>query len=348
MKVRQVGDWIGALIGCLARGEPAVTVTCIAVSGSAPCAPGSRMLVGPVELAGTIGGGNLEFLAIEQARKLLNSSERALVQSLPLGPMLSQCCGGRVKLLLERFGPSDAAFFEAARQPNGTIVTRCRPQAYGKWLMGAGQVISLVGDRIPEIDAVAGTRLLENEYWLESTPSANPLVCIFGAGHVGKALAHVLQVMDCDVLVIDPREDISEQLPKGTRVLHTDDPDTMATWWQSGAVAIILTHSHELDYRWVSAILRRTDSRYCGLIGSKTKRTRFIRRLRADGLTENQIEHLTCPIGLSTLKSKDPGAVAIATAAQILPLLAILSPARVGQSCECALPGNSIYMERPQ
>lgn len=341
-------DWLGALIGYLARGEPAVTITCIAVSGSAPCAPGSRMVVGPVELGGTIGGGNLEFLAIEQARKLLNTKDRALVQSLPLGPMLSQCCGGRVKLLYERFWPSDAPFFEAAKQRSGTIVTRCKPEAFGKWLTGAGPVMSLVGEQIPDIDTCAGTGLHENEYWLESTRSANPLVCIFGAGHVGKALAQVLQVVDCDVLVIDPREDISEQLPKGTRVLNTDDPDAMAAWWRSGAVAIILTHSHELDYRWVSAILSRTDSRYCGLIGSKTKRTRFIRRLRADGLTENQIEHLTCPIGLSTLKSKDPGAVAVSTAAQILPLLAILSPARAGQSCGCALPGKSISMERTQ
>jgi xanthine dehydrogenase accessory factor len=321
-----------------------VTVTCISVSGSAPCAPGSRMLVGSVELAGTIGGGNLEFLAIEQARKLMGTKERALVQSLPLGPMLSQCCGGRVTLLYERFWPSDKAFFEAARQVEGTILTRCKPQDYDKWLTGAGPVISLIGNTAPDISRTTRTGLCQAEYWLDSTCSERALVCIFGAGHVGKALVQVLQVVDCDVLVIDPREGITEQLPEETRLLQSDDPDTMAAWWRSGAVAIVLTHSHELDYRWVSAILLRTDSRYCGLIGSKTKRARFIRRLRADGLTERQIEHLTCPIGIPALKSKDPGAVAVSTAAQILPLLANVSTFGAEQSCDCALPSRATFM----
>lgn len=341
-------DWLGKLIERLAAGEAAVTVTCLTVSGSAPCAPGSRMIVTRDGMAGTIGGGNLEFLATEQARKLLQLGERARVQSLPLGPMLSQCCGGRVTLFYERFSATDLGFLRAAEQKDGMLLTRCKPESYGKWLIRVGDAASLDGGEPPERFTTGELETFDGDYWRESARLTKPQVCIFGAGHVGKALVQVLSVMDCDVVVIDPRTEVAGQLLNGTRILHTDDPNSMKAWWQNGAVAIILTHSHELDYTWVSAVLRRESSSFCGLIGSKTKRTRFIRRLRADGLTARQIEHLTCPIGLPGLNSKDPGAVAVATAAQLVPLLATLSHPRTGQSCECTLSSEPHLMESMQ
>lgn len=341
-------DWLGQLTDRLAVEEAVATVTCLTVSGSAPCAPGSRMIVCLDELVGTIGGGNLEFLAIDQARKLLELEERARVQSLPLGPMLAQCCGGRVTLLYERFTPSDLGFFAAAAQADGMILTRCKPETYGKWLVCRESITSIDGNEAPDLEPPSAPGQFDGDYWRESTGSAKPQVCIFGAGHVGKALAQVLSVMDCDVLVIDPRAEVASQILAGTSILHTDDPSSMSSWWRKGAVAVVLTHSHELDYTWISAILRRGDSSFCGLIGSKTKRARFLRRLRADGLDDHQIDHLTCPIGLSGLNSKDPGAVAVSTAAQLLPLLATLSHARAGQSCECALPGETLHMEHVQ
>ena len=83
----------------------------------------------------------------------------------------------------------------------------------------------------------------------------------------------------------------------------------------------IFTHSHDLDYRLTLAALRRGDFGYLGLIGSRTKGVRFRRRLLADGITEAALARLTCPIGIPTLKSKEPAVIAVALAAELLQLI---------------------------
>ncbi|MBI5940675.1 MAG: XdhC family protein, partial [Caulobacterales bacterium] len=93
----------------------------------------------------------------------------------------------------------------------------------------------------------------------------------------------------------------------------------------AGAVAeadyvLILTHNHDLDYQLTRAALLAGQFQYCGLIGSDTKRARFLRRLREDGVPETAIARLTCPIGLPGLKSKAPEVIAVAVAAQLLQL----------------------------
>ena len=334
-------DWLAELIAKLEAGQPAATITCTEVLGSAPCTPGSRIVVDEFDACGTIGGGNLEFTAVRQARKLLASSRRCLQQSLPLGPLLAQCCGGRVSLLYERFEPADLAFFRLARASQGQIVTRCHAEDYGKWLINGEEACALLGSDAFE-DPVAGG---DAGYWREPAGLTRRQVCIFGGGHVGKAIAHILQLLDCDICIVDPRPEVRAELADRFRVISSDDPSHMKDWWRAGAIAIVLTHSHDLDYDWTSAILRRGDASWCGLIGSKTKRNRFLRRLRSDGLSEQSIERLTCPIGLPGYNSKEPGAIAVSVAAQILPLLAVLSPARTGQSCECALPGFPMPMK---
>ena len=98
--------WIAALADCERRGRPAVLVTVLEVAGSAPRAAGTKMLVTAEGLAGTIGGGALEFTAIETARALLDGAVSDLrTRSYPLGPALGQCCGGRVTLLFEPVRP---------------------------------------------------------------------------------------------------------------------------------------------------------------------------------------------------------------------------------------------------
>lgn len=333
-------DWLNPLIDDLERTRKVVTVTCVEVKGSAPCATGSRIIVTESGIQGTIGGGNLEYRAIEQARKLMASDKRCLVQTLPLGPLLAQCCGGRVKLVYERFGPGDVDFFRSAKTLGGTIHTRCLADGYSKWLATGPSRFALDAidlDALPSDTCTAdtGRAVFDGTIWREPLRPAPPLVCIFGGGHVGKALAHVLSIADCELVIVDPRDEVAENLAGHFRVEQTDDPTSMDLWWRKDAAAVVLTHSHELDYAWVSAILRRGDSAYCGLIGSRTKRNRFIHRFRAEGLTDQQISHLCSPVGLTGLNSKDPVAVAISTAAQLLPLLVDVTIARDSENRAC-------------
>src|SRR6516162_9978533 len=94
-------DWLAAALDCLARGEPSALVTIAATAGSVPREAGTKMLVHGDSIAGSIGGGHLEFRAIDHARKLLGGSEATGVElhEFGLGPSLGQCCGGRVSLL---------------------------------------------------------------------------------------------------------------------------------------------------------------------------------------------------------------------------------------------------------
>jgi xanthine dehydrogenase accessory factor len=80
----------------------------------------------------------------------------------------------------------------------------------------------------------------------------------------------------------------------------------------------VLTHSHDLDLRITEAILRRGDFAYCGLIGSKTKRARFVHRFGQRGVPAAAIARLTCPIGVPGIAGKEPEVLAVAVVAQLL------------------------------
>jgi xanthine dehydrogenase accessory factor len=82
------------------------------------------------------------------------------------------------------------------------------------------------------------------------------------------------------------------------------------------AAVVILTHDHGLDYRLTAAALA-SPARYVGLIGSRTKRARFLSRLDRDGIDHAR---LTCPIGMPGVVGKEPEVIAIATLAQLLTL----------------------------
>jgi xanthine dehydrogenase accessory factor len=80
----------------------------------------------------------------------------------------------------------------------------------------------------------------------------------------------------------------------------------------------VLTHSHDLDLRITEAILRRGDFGFCGLIGSATKRARFLRRFEARGIAPEAVARLSCPIGVPGIAGKEPEVIAVAVVAQLL------------------------------
>ena len=85
----------------------AAKVEVTVAKGSTPREKGAWMLVAPERIFGTIGGGQLEFMAIDEARSLLRGAstskpEPAKALDIPLGPDIGQCCGGRVGLSIER------------------------------------------------------------------------------------------------------------------------------------------------------------------------------------------------------------------------------------------------------
>lgn len=145
---------------------------------------------------------------------------------------------------------------------------------------------------------------------------------LFGAGHVAKSLVAKLGDIPGRIDWIDQREaEFPAQVPSNTRKHVLDDPVAFVAHLKPGTCALVMTHSHELDYALVDALLRRADIPYVGLIGSMSKRARFEHRLAAGGFDRQTIDRLICPIGIEGIDGKQPGRIAVAVAAEILRLV---------------------------
>lgn len=146
---------------------------------------------------------------------------------------------------------------------------------------------------------------------------------LYGAGHVGRAIVRVLATLPCRVQWIDERDsEFPADWPHGwapqVERVCVDAVEAEVASAPPGASYLVLTHRHDLDLRITEAILKRGDFRYFGLIGSKTKRERFIHRLQAQGIAQAAIDRMTCPIGVPGIAGKAPEVIAVAVVAQLL------------------------------
>src|ERR1700712_5954203 len=102
-------NWISALAELQKQGEPCVVVTIVDERGSTPRNAGWKMVVTAKRIYETIGGGHLEFKAMEIAREMLASgSQNTRLERFSLGASLGQCCGGVNVLLFEPMGQPQA------------------------------------------------------------------------------------------------------------------------------------------------------------------------------------------------------------------------------------------------
>jgi xanthine dehydrogenase accessory factor len=316
-----------------------VRVAVAAVRGSAPREPGACMLVGEDSEDGTIGGGHLELLATGIARQMLNETAggHGHLDRFPLGATLGQCCGGIVELWFERFTSADLEFIEQALalRKNGlplvlaTSISRVpatRHRLLDSALATADAVATALlqenfgGPRAilqRETGAAGSVDVLYERIDREATP-----LWLFGAGHVGKALAKIFADLPLKLTWVDSREVIfPAQVPPQVRVAQYDVPADAVADAPANAMFLVLTHSHDMDFDICRAILERGEFAWAGLIGSKTKAARFVQRLRLRGFSSDCIARLTCPIGVGGIDSKLPAAIAVAVAAQVLQVI---------------------------
>ncbi|WP_262271007.1 xanthine dehydrogenase accessory protein XdhC [Microvirga yunnanensis] len=294
------------LTDLVTRHGSAALITVHDVKGSAPREAGARMAVRPDgAFHGTIGGGQLEFRMLDIAREMLTAGRGpARIVDQALGPDLGQCCGGRVKILIETFDGrdlEDLAPLVEAEAGGGSFVVECR--------LEEGRVrrefASAVGD-----DRWTG--------WRETHGEARTPVLVFGAGHVGRALVLSLAPLPFAVRWLDDREDaFPAHLPANARAVRLRDPEAEIAGADPAALVLVMTHDHPLDLAITAAALRR-DFPYVGLIGSATKRARFEKRFRELHLPDERIRALVCPIGLAGIVDKDPAVIAASVTAQLL------------------------------
>ena len=157
---------------------------------------------------------------------------------------------------------------------------------------------------------------------LATWPPPTPLfhLQLYGAGHVGRAIATLLAGIDCRVQWIDERDSEFPATPSPPHIerLCVEPVEAEVAQAAPGAFYLVLTHSHDLDLRITEAILQRGDFAYLGLIGSQTKRARFVHRCEQRGIDAATLARLTCPIGVPGIAGKEPAVIAVAVVAQLL------------------------------
>jgi len=153
----------------------------------------------------------------------------------------------------------------------------------------------------------------------QSEQTARQNLMIFGAGHVGKALIKSLADHDFAIKWVDTRENIfPPEIPENVSTCLTNQPDQQLTSTLPDTFVLIMTHNHDLDFKIACAALQNPKISFVGLIGSATKKARFVKRFADHGLTLDQISRLTCPIGIRGINSKTPQAIAASVTAQML------------------------------
>lgn len=253
----------------LARHGAAIRVTVAEAVGSTPREAGAEMFVAASASYGTIGGGVLEYEALERARKMLARGEDLAEIDATLGPESGQCCGGRVRLMLGRLdGVARAAAVEAEARRFG----------------------------------------------------ARPEVLIFGAGHIGRALARVLSGMPVRPRLIDAR---AEELAKASEVetVLSAMPEAELRQAGPGHGCVIATHDHALDFLLAGEALAMGRAAYIGMIGSKTKRGRFENWL-GRAMPGVSSAALVSPMGRAAPADKRPEVIALFVAAELVAALA--------------------------
>jgi xanthine dehydrogenase accessory factor len=248
-------NWIEVLKSFKDRREAVALVTVTKCLGSTPCVVSSRMIVTKEGIIhGTIGGGKIEFLVIEEAIKALNEN-RIIEMSYTLGPEFEQCCGGQVELIIEPMNQS-------------------------------------------------------------------PQLFLFGAGHIGVEISNLLVDTPFEVHLIDSRENWLSDLNldnqiKLKAVNQTDFKSfTDAVQWGENCYVLVLTHDHALDLDIIAMALQH-ETKYIGLIGSKTKRVRFHNKLVKDLKLKEGMNNVFCPIGLE-IGGDSPKEIAISVVAQLI------------------------------
>lgn len=301
-------EWLDTMRRIAPR-EPLAMVSVLATEGSAPRGPGTRMLVTRGGEYGTIGGGKLEFQAAQQAREILELPVGSWrIQDYPLGPLLGQCCGGRVRLLVEHVDPARLGWLDDVT-PESVLVTHLEQNTLVREIVATAPVapLSSRGEK-PGVGATLAEPL---------SVYSRPLY-LFGAGHVGQAIASHAARLPLRLAWFDTRPAFAGI--DGVTLVNEDSITDCVAEAPNDAGIVILTHDHGLDYRLAAAALRRAAPAFVGLIGSETKKARFHGRLLRDGICAEALSRLACPIGLPGVTGKEPDVIAIAVLAQLLQL----------------------------
>jgi len=309
--MKQVCD---AAIKLLESGESFVQATILESSGSVPRGTGSCMLI--LEGGGicdTVGGGAIEGGIVKAAPDVFREKKARVMNFLLDGNdavAVGMICGGSATVLVDYISaddPGNLEFYKALRS-----VLRSGAQAYiatelpGK---SARNQRLLMPDEIPA----------HGEGYIHRI-GTDGTAYIFGAGHCGEKLVHVLAFVGFGTVIIDDREEFANvgRFPEADEIIVPQSLDTPLTdrTFCADCYIVIVTRGHAQDELVLRAALK-TSAGYIGMIGSKRKREAIYDNLLKDGYSQSDINRVYSPIGVA-IEAETPEEIAISIAGEMI------------------------------
>lgn len=334
-----------------AAGERIALATVVAVAGSAPRGVGATLAASESgEISGSVSNGCVEPAVIEEALRTLRTGRPKLltfgITEAQNVEQIGLSCGGEIRVFVERLGAIEPlARALRAEEPiaQATVVSVTHPDAQtgtpplgGRLLAPArGAVQGTLGDAALDAKVTDEARALLRsghstlreytvapgtvvEVFFAVYPPA-PTLIIVGAGHIAIPLMRLAKIVGYRVVVVDPREAFAtrERLPEADEILLEWPDEALARLPLSSATAVaVLTHDDKFDVPALRVALG-SEAGYIGVIGSRGTRAERDRRLREEGVDEEQLTRIHGPIGLN-LGARTPEEIALAILAEII------------------------------
>jgi xanthine dehydrogenase accessory factor len=320
--------------------------------GSTPQKPGSSALFGKKgRLSGTVGGGVVEGRVAKMAEEAL-TTKKSTHSTFSLNNDISNkseaICGGQISVLIDANPGNYCEVFEQLKSSllnhvPGVLITMLTKYSEDSVLINRYWMTEKIVPAIPEtfikailpqVKEMLSDRKSPDYREMElSIPDEEPsslffLEAIFppaqliiaGAGHIGKALAHLAHMVDFEVSVIDDRQEYanSENIPEASHIIIDDIGASLSRLKKnSNTYIVIVTRGHKDDAEALRACIG-SDVAFTGMIGS----TKKISAMRSDFIekgwaTAEQWKKIHTPVGLE-IKSKTVEEIAVSIVAQLI------------------------------
>ena len=311
------------LIAAAENGQRAVLCTLMASSGSSPRGAGARMAVfEDGSTYGTVGGGNVEYIASKEALDVLKTGKTYLRHfglSLDQVASVGMICGGNVDVYYQLIGKEDLPVLyeirEALKRDENSWI-------YMKISEGNVQEFKVVVKEEAMDPELFGTKAVfrAGEPMIYTEPLVRSgRVYIFGGGHVGQALVPVLAGVGFRVCLFDSRDYLAtpENFPAAEEVIcgdynHIDEKVNIT----ENDFVVIMSPGHKSDFELLEQVLKKK-TRYVGCIGSRQKVAKTQELLRKAGIPEDVIQSVHSPIGLN-IRAETPAEIAISIAGEMI------------------------------
>lgn len=287
--------------------------------GSTPVPAGTKMLVGAEgRLIGSVGGGCVEADVIAAALDAQAHRRPTLLThhlNADLAGDLGLSCGGTVDIFVEPL-LADRDYLRVletvAAAESGLVRTAT------EWRSGAGPVKSFE-PITPRRNGQLAATLTRDGRFMEERLTAPPRVLVFGAGHVGAAIARAARAAGFRVVIIDDRPEYADpaRFDAEIAVLAADVEAALVRFPLTAADAVVIaTRGHRND----ALILERvatSPAGYVGLLGSRRKKIVVTKGLRAAGVPAKSLQRVRVPVGLP-IGAVTPEEIAVSVIAELI------------------------------